>query len=130
MGNSVFSSYRDPKLKETNKVYESIPEYVENFDADERDMTKFIIGTISTMDTPLTPADAGARSYMMYMSGIAMDDLRKTREEVLSANVDSIRECADTVRAILSDNLLCVIGNEDVIEKNKDMFGEIKNLFE
>ncbi|MCR5836389.1 MAG: insulinase family protein [Lachnospiraceae bacterium] len=130
MGNAVFSSYRDPKLCETNKVYEAVPEYVENFDADDRDMTKYIIGTISSMDTPLTPADAGSRSLEMYLSEITIEDLRKTRTEVLSTDVQAIRGCVDTVRAVLAEDNLCVIGNEDVIEKNKEMFGEVKSLFE
>ena len=48
-------------MKETNEIYEGIPEYLENFDADERDMTKYVIGTISELDTPLTPSQKGSQ---------------------------------------------------------------------
>ena len=40
-GDGYFVSYRDPNMKETNDIYEGIPEYLENFNADERDMTKY-----------------------------------------------------------------------------------------
>ena len=54
-GDSYFVSYRDPNLAKTNAVYEKIPEYVASFDPDERDMTKYIIGTFGALDTPLNP---------------------------------------------------------------------------
>ena len=56
-GDSYFVSYRDPNLRETNEVYEGIVPYLEQFEADERDMTKFVIGTISDLDAPLLPRD-------------------------------------------------------------------------
>ena len=51
-GESYFVSYRDPHLKRTLDVYEGIPAYVRDFQADEREMTKYIIGTISGKDVP------------------------------------------------------------------------------
>ena len=129
-GNGLFSSYRDPKLGETLEVYDSVPEYLKNFDTDDDAMAKLIIGTISSMDTPLTPADAGARSFGMYITGTTMDMLRETRSGVLSANADSIRNCRKTVEEILENGCICVIGNESNIEKSKDLFGSIKHIFE
>ena len=37
-GEGYFVSYRDPNVKESNDIYEGIPEYLEHFDADERDI--------------------------------------------------------------------------------------------
>lgn len=65
-GNSYFASYRDPNLRQTNEIYEGVPEYVEHFNVEERDMTKYVIGTISEMDTPLTARAQGARSDAAY----------------------------------------------------------------
>ena len=48
-GNCFFVSYRDPNLKKTFDVFAGIPEYIRNFNADEKEMTKYIIGTISGM---------------------------------------------------------------------------------
>ena len=52
-GDTYFASYCGPG-NFVCEIYEKIPEYLKEFDADERDMTKYIIGTISEMDTPLT----------------------------------------------------------------------------
>ena len=42
-----------PNLEATNQVYEGIPDYLRSFSIDERDMTKYVIGTMSDVDTPL-----------------------------------------------------------------------------
>jgi len=130
LGDVIFSSYRDPQLDKTNQVYENIPEFLKNIDITDRDMTKFIIGTISGMDVPLTAADLGARSYAMYITGTTYEQLKEIRKQVLNTTVEDIRKAADIVESILSDGIIVVIGNENKIEKNKDMFEEVKNLIE
>ncbi len=127
-GNSYFASYRDPNLKATNEIYDKTPEYLRTFSVDERDMTKYIIGTISGMDTPMNPSAKGARSLGAYLSGVTELDLQRERDEVLSATVDDIRALADIVQSVLNAQLLCVIGNENKIEEEKELFKEVKAL--
>lgn len=127
-GDAYFTSYRDPNLKDTNRIYEDAPEYVKNFQAPERDITKYIIGTFSTLDTPLTPQSQGKRSLSMYIAGISEADLQREREEVLNVSVEDIRGLHIYLRAFLDEGNLCVIGNESKISENQDMFLEIKNL--
>lgn len=127
-GNGYFTSYRDPNLKETNQIYEKAADYVRNFTVDERDMTKYIIGTISGIDTPRTPKTKGNVSMGAYMSGTTYEDIQKQRDEILNATPEDIRKLADIVAAIMAGGNICVIGNENKIEQNKDMFLEVKNL--
>ncbi|MDF2801868.1 MAG: Peptidase associated domain protein [Anaerocolumna sp.] len=127
-GNGYFTSYRDPNLKETNQIYEKAADYVRNFTVDERDMTKYIIGTISGIDTPRTPKTKGNVSMGAYMSGTTFEDIQKQRDEILNATPEDIRKLADIVAAIMAGGNICVIGNENKIEQNKDMFLEVKNL--
>lgn len=127
-GDSYFTSYRDPNLDKTNLVYEGTTEYLRKFSIDERDMTKYIIGTISDMDTPLTPSARAARSMSAWLTGVTFEDLQKERDQVLNADQDSIRALADLVDAVLKEQALCVIGNEEKLKEHADMFREIKNL--
>ncbi len=128
-GEGYFVSYRDPNVKETNEVYEGIPEYLENFDVDERDMTKYVIGTISDLDVPLTPSLKGSRGLSGWYSGVTDEMLKREREEILNATQEDIRALAGIVRTILETDAVCTVGNEDKIKASKDMFGEIKPLF-
>lgn len=129
-GDCYFTSFRDPNLAKTNKVFENIPDYVKHFDAGERDMTKFIIGTISHMDTPLTPRANGSRSMGAYLSGMTDEYILEERKQVLKTSVEDIRKHADMIDSVLKQNNICVVGNEDNIEKDKEMFGQTKDLFE
>jgi Zn-dependent M16 (insulinase) family peptidase len=95
-GHLSFSSYRDPNLGATNDIFEKTDEYLSNLEVEERDMTKYIIGTISGMDTPLTPMADGARSFTAYMTGMTVDRLQKEREEVIDATIEDIRALADS----------------------------------
>ena len=128
-GDSYLSSYRDPNLRATNEIYEGIPAYLHDFDVDERDMTKFIIGTVSALDTPLPPATKGVRSLSAYMSGLTVESVQKNREEVLRATPADIRALEPLVASVLADDCLCVIGNEDTIEKEREMFMNVEDLF-
>lgn len=127
-GNGYFTSYRDPNLKETNNIYEKAYDYLKNFSIDERDMTKYIIGTISNIDTPRTPRTNGTVSMGAFLTGITQEDLQKQRDEILNVTQEDIRNLAGIVKAIMDDHNLCVIGSEKKIEENKALFHEVKNL--
>lgn len=128
-GEGYFASYRDPNLKETNQTYEGVVDYLENFQVEDRDMTKYVIGTISDMDVPYPPSTRGNRGLSAYLSGVDQEMMAKEREEVLNATQEDIRKLAPLVKAVLATGSLCVIGNEDRITADKDLFGETKNLF-
>lgn len=129
-GDSYFASYRDPNLENTNEIFEHTTEYVENFQADERDMTKYIIGTISDMDTPLNPYAKGSRSLTAYLTNLTFEDVQRERDQVLNAKDEDIRALKEYVQAVLRPNNLCVIGGEEKIEEQKQLFKEVKSLFE
>ena len=127
-GNVFFASYRDPNLSGTLDVYRNCPEYIRNFDADEREMTKYIIGTISELDVPMNPAAKGQLSMSAWFTKQTEADFQKERDEVLNATAEDIRRTADLVEAALAQNNLCVIGSEAAIQKEKELFGAIGRL--
>lgn len=128
-GEGYFVSYRDPNLAETNRIFEAIPEYIEHFDADERDMTKYVIGTISDLDAPLLPQYKGSKAVSAYFSGVTDEMLSEERKQILYAGKEDIRKLSGIIKEILKTGSLCVVGNAEQIKANADMFGEIKNLF-
>ena len=127
-GDTYFVSYRDPNLAETNEVYDKIAEYVGAFEADERDMTKYIIGTISDMDTPLNPSAKGARSMTAYLQEMTYEDFQKEREEIIGATAEDIRGLRGLLASVLDDDAICVIGSEEMLKNNEKMFLYLENL--
>ena len=127
-GDGYFVSYRDPNLGKTVQVFEGVPEYLETFDADEREMTKYVIGTISGMDTPMNPSAKGARNMVMYLAGVTQKDLDEERRQVLKATKEDIRALADLVRAVLSEGVICALGGDTKISANQELFGTTVRL--
>jgi Zn-dependent M16 (insulinase) family peptidase len=129
-GNTVFSSYRDPNLMETLDAYNKAGDFIKGFDADDREMTKYIIGSISELDTPLTPAMKGFVSDEYYIRHISQDRVQKERDEILNTKKADIRKFADLVSDVMKQNYFCVLGGEEKIKASKDIFGSIMNVID
>ncbi len=128
-GNIVFVSYRDPNLQETLTAYDGICDYIGSFEASEREMTKYIIGTISELDSPLTPSMKGERATAYYIRGISEEQRQKEREEVLSTKPEDIKAFKALLTDITKENYYCVLGNEAKLKDNKDVFANLVNVF-
>lgn len=128
-GNIYISSYRDPKLSETIEAYNNIGDYLFNLDLSDRELTKYILGTISRLDFPLTPSMVGEISYMRYFAGITYEQLQKERDEILNLSVDKIKEYSKLFNKGMEMNYICVLGNNKKINDNKVFFNEIKKVF-
>lgn len=128
VGDSYFTSYRDPNLLKTYDIYKRAADYVEHFDASDRDMLKYIIGAVAKLDAPMTPSAEGIYDFMCYLSGVTDEEIQKHRDQVLSADVEAIRKLAPLIESITDSDIICVLGDEDVVRKEEKVFKEIKNL--
>lgn len=125
IGEGYFVSYRDPHLERTLKVYDGVADYLKNFTVSERDMTKYIIGTMSNIDQPMTPVSKGERSMNLYMNKVSAEMIREERNQILDATQDDIRSLHRVAEAVLKADQLCVIGGEEKIEENRDIFERV-----
>ena len=124
-----FVSYRDPNLERTNDVFEKVLDYIDNFNPSEDELTKFIIGAIGTLDSPLTPRVKGDTDFIYYLKGVTHDDLVKERKEVLNVTIDDIKALKPLLKEVLNQQIICTIGNETKVDSAKSLFKEVKNLF-
>ncbi len=127
-GYGGFASFRDPNLTETDRVYEGIAAYAGSFQADEREMTKSILGAVAEMDTPLPPMQRGLRGLSACCSGLDAEALQRERDEILGAEPADIQALAPLLDAILSDRAKCAIGNEKQIEAARACFTAVMPL--
>ena len=128
-GDSYFVSYRDPNLTDTVDVFEKAADYIARFDADERTMTQYIIGAVSEMDIPMTPAMKGTYSLTGYMTHYSYEMAQKDRDELLAADAAAIRSLSKHIRAFMDEDCLCVVGNEENIKTCRELFKETEYLF-
>lgn len=127
-GEMLFCSYRDPNLQNTLTVYDEMADYIDSFHITEREMRKYIIGTMSGLDLPMTPALRGAQAMGLYFKGLTGSDLEQAKREVVSVKEADIRKLAEVVRGVMNDNHICAMGNDGKIRDAKDVFAEIVTL--
>lgn len=129
-GVMYLGSYRDPNLKETIDVFDGTADYLSGFDVSEREMTKYIIGTMSNVDTPMTPQMKGSRAAIFWLRGISPEARQKTRDEILGTRQQDIRNLAETIRDCMRQNVLCVFGGEEKLKENKELFGKLISIMD
>lgn len=121
-GQMIFGSYRDPNLKETFDNYAGATEFLRTFEAEDVEMTRFIIGTISNMDGPTTPMTRGIQAISNYYTKTTKEQRLAERKAVLTTTPEDIRAYAPMVEKVLNQNIFCVFGSENKIQENKQLF--------
>ncbi len=129
-GNMFMGSYRDPNLSETYKVYDQTVDYLNAFKDGEREMQKYIIGTIGDLDHPMTPSMKGETAASHYIANLTQEEIQQQRDDVLSVTAEDIRNFAKMIQDLMSTNCYSVIGSAGKIEQDKELFKKQINLFE
>ena len=127
-GESYVVSFRDPHVGRSYEEYKKIAAYLRDFEATELEMTKYIIGAISEMDTPKTAYTKFLLGLSCTLSHLTDEDLQRERDEVLSASPEAIRKLSGYIEKAFSEEILCTIGNGEKIEKNKSYFDVIRDI--
>lgn len=121
-GDLYFGSYRDPKLKKTFEAYRGVVDYIKNLDLSKRELEKYIIGTISSKDVPLSASVKGEIADNFYFSRVTPEDIQKERNEILGTTVAEIKSYAEMILKVLDKNTICVLGSEEAINDEKELF--------
>ena len=129
-GALFFGSYRDPNLAKTLETFDGTADFLKSFDVSDREMDKYIIGTLSKIDKPLTPSIKGQLAADFCLRNITYADRQKSRNEIISTRQEDIRALSKLVGDCMEQNYLCVFGNEAVIKESAKLFGEIKQALE
>ena len=124
-GVMYFSTYRDPQLKNSLEAFRTLPEWLDNLELTDREMTKYVIGTMSGVDVPLTNSLKVSRAAMQELLAVSDADRQKTRNEILDVTLADVKALAKMIRDVLADNYICVVGGQQAIEENKDEFNKI-----
>ena len=124
-GTAYLASYRDPNLKETLDNFGKTVDYLSSFEADSTAMTRYIIGTVSNLDYPLTPSQKGDMAFKWFLEQTTKQQLQQERDAVLTTTAADIRGMSDDMAKILDQKTYCVYGNEEKLKSNKALFKKL-----
>ncbi len=127
-GELYFGSYRDPKLTKTFQAINGVVAYLREMDLSQRELEKYIIGTISSKDVPLSPAMKGEVADNLYFSQVSDADLQQERQEILKTSQAGLKEFETILKDVLDQEVVCVLGNEEVVKKESDHFKKVGTI--
>lgn len=127
-GDITTFSYRDPNLKKTIDVYDSLEEHFRDFSMSQEDLQSIIIGTASKFDPLLSPASIGPYVLLQFLTGLTTETLEKNLNEALETTAEDFKNYTGLFRYLKELNYLCVIGNKETVEENADVFQNIRPL--
>jgi hypothetical protein len=122
------SSYRDPNLAETLEIFKKVVKYINNVNFSQKEITRLIIGTISTVEDPMSPSSEGQLGFKMKRIGLEKDYLQKIKNEILDTNSKKIKNHRKMIEQLIENSFVLVYGNAKKIKMNKNIFDKIINL--
>lgn len=118
-------SYRDPQLSETIRVYDEMDAYLRSLELSDTELEDAIIGTINRFDPPMSPRQRGIGALSNRMTGNSYDRMEKALGEALETTQDTLRAHAEMLKSAMDEGYLCVLGSEEKIRENADLFDHI-----
>jgi len=124
-GSLYFYSYRDPNIEKTFSAYDETESFLNNFRTDEREMTKYVLGTVNALDRPRSNAEKSDLAVARHLCQITPQGIQKERDEILSTTVDELKEFIPLLQKAMAENILCTVGNITLIEEQKSLYQSI-----
>ena len=123
-----FTSYRDPNIKSTLEAFKSTIPYVKNLDLDKETLDHLKLTTIGSNNDSLHNKLLSDRGFRKVMLNTSYEETLKTRKEIINTSLEDLKESYNVLVETLDLNSYCVIGNEEEIYKNKNLFKSITKL--
>jgi hypothetical protein len=128
-GNLYTNSFRDPNLAESLAVYDSMADYLKNINISDREFLKYIIGAVRQFDSPKMPSMKSFYSDYYYFCGKTQTEIQRQRDELLSANINSVKAYFSLIEKVMQQNIYCVFGSEVKVRENEKLFEKVINVF-
>ncbi len=91
-----FFSYRDPRLDETLDDFDASVSWMLETEHDPRSLEEAILGVVSSIDRPGSPAGEAVKAYFGTLHGRTPEQRRRFREQILSVSLNDLRRVAET----------------------------------
>ncbi|MDP2226186.1 MAG: insulinase family protein [Moraxellaceae bacterium] len=90
-----FYSYRDPRLAETLADFDASVRWLLDGRHEVRQLEEAVLGVISDMDKPLSPAGEARQAFHNGLYGRTPEQRRRMRERLLATSLDDLRRVGE-----------------------------------
>ena len=121
-------TYRDPHLTESYETFAKAPEVLAGREYTEKDLTEFIVGAVSEMDSPQKPNAEAKELDRRYFCGITDAMLAADRKAMCSVTAETIRAQAADLADRMANATRVAFGSKDAVEAGRQLFDRIETL--
>ena len=127
-GNVTTFSYRDPNLRATIETYDKMGDFLRNLVLDDEDIKKYIIGSMTRFNPPLTASDINGLLLARRFSDSSEAQIEERMGQAIETTRESIMAKADLIDELMAQDYLAVLGSGDKIKEQKDLFHVIRPI--
>ncbi len=129
-GTFNLSSYRDPHIKETYAVFDSVFKYVrDEMDLSSQSLEQAIIGTFKALDSPIRPSNAVSLGMTRFLKNITEEYRKIFRMNLLSLTKKEIMESVSFLfESSYQFNNKCTISGKSKLNSLKDFKLDLEEL--
>jgi Zn-dependent M16 (insulinase) family peptidase len=117
-------SYRDPNLKETLDVFDSVAAHLESLSLDHGAIEQLVIGAVGDLDKPMTPSSKGYVSMARWLLNDSLEIRQKRRDEMFSTTAESFAAFAKHMRKSKASWRSSIFGSRTAFTKANAAFPE------
>ena len=129
LGNYSLCSYRDPNVSKTNDIFYGVCDFLKNFNGNESEIHKYIIGTMGSLDNPLSVVENHKRNISAYFNDLTDDKYNKSRHDVLDITIEEIRDLSKIFENI-KDGHRCALITASKVEEAKKEYEQVWQLMD
>ena len=122
----AMGSYRDPNVENTYKVFNNLPNYLENFKATKEEFVSYIIGTMSGFDMPASTPLTIDVADLNYLNGTTKKTKLEIKKQIMSTKLEDIKALSKVFKDLQVGSSEYTIGNADKIKEHQ--FDVVKNI--
>ena len=118
-----FYSYRDPRLSETLDDFDKAIDWMINEEHDSEQLEQAILGVISSLDKPSSPAGEAKQAFHNNLFGRTNEQRREFRQQILHVTLDDLKRVSRNY--LQSDKAsLAVVTNQSACDQIGDFINE------
>ena len=122
-------TYRDPNIRETYQVYESLADLIENMELDQDTLNGYILSTYSGLANSAGELSGAVDAIVNLLSGRPQDINLQYMRQLKALTPDGVKHAAEIYRKLAESGIRCTAGSAAAINANADLYDAILNPF-
>lgn len=127
IGNYTFASYRDPNLINTINIFKGVKDFLLNKKTSDDELLKYIIGSISAFDNPLSVIARHKLTIASYFNHIDNNDLNKLRHDILNMKTSDFNDLSKIFDNVETQSE-CALITENKLDEAKEYYDVVWKL--